>query len=475
METGRLIGRYNECKRLDLCVKEEKAQLVVVYGRRRVGKTFLIDEYFKNGFAFRLTGEHGATRDRQLRNFANELTTETGSKQNVPADWKEAFFELKQYLASTSDDEKQVVFFDEMPWMDTQNSGFLGEFEYFWNSFGAKQNNLIFIVCGSSTSWMVEHIEHNKGGLFNRLTCRIYVEPFTLGETEAYLESRGISWSRYDICECYMIMGGIPYYLSLLRPDLSYAANIDNMFFRKKAELWDEFQHLFYTLFKNGDAYINIVEQISKKRSGLTRSEIADATGISTSGNLTKILRALEYSGFIKVNGIFGKKKKEALYYVSDYYTLFYLKFIKDRRGIDERFWTNSIMSPSKYAWAGYTFEMLCLDHIKQIKKGLDIGGVLSEESAWNIKGDEDHDGAQIDLLIDRQDRVINLCEMKFSTDEYVIDKEYDRILRNKAESFRRETKTKKNLIITMITTYGIKENKYSSIVGSRLTMDDLF
>ncbi len=475
MGTRNLIGREDECHRLAACLDEKTAQLILIYGRRRIGKTYLIEEFFEGDFAFRLIGEYNAPRSTQLSNFTNELYLQTGQRDSVPKDWKEAFIALRSYLSSLPSSEKRVVFFDEMPWMDSPNSHFLSEFEYFWNSWGSRQHNLFFIVCGSATSWLIENIEHNKGGLFNRLTCRIFLEPFDLCQTEEYLISRNINWPRRDICECYMIMGGIPYYLSLLKPALSYTENIDNIFFKKRAELWDEFNLLYNTLFSNSSNYIKIVEALSKKHTGMSRSELSSVTGIPQNGVLTKMLEALKDSGFIRFNSFFGNKKKNTLYQLSDYYSLFYLRFLKSGNIRDERYWTNSINLPSHNTWSGLTFELLCLDHIRQIKKKLEIGGVLSEQSTWYARGNDDEDGAQIDLLIDRADRVINVCEIKYCKDLYTIDKAYDRVLRHKIETFRKASNTKSNLMLTMVTTYGIKKNMYSGSVQCEIVMDDLF
>lgn len=272
-------------------------------------------------------------------------------------------------------------------------------------------------------------------------------------------------------------MGGIPYYLDLLDSELSLKQNIDNLFFKKKGELWDEFEHLYKTLFTNCENYIAVVEALSEKRGGLTRNEICKKTNRSDGGDLSKILNNLVLSGFISVSNIYGRKKKECLYQLSDYYTLFYYKFIKDYYGKDEHFWSNSIDNNSKRAWEGLTFERLCKDHVKQIKHTLGISGVLSDESSWFVKGDEEKgvSGAQIDLVIDRRDHVVSICEMKYSISEYEIDKTYDTNLRNKIASFSKVTHTKKTIQLVMITTYGVKRNKYSGIIGTQVILDDLF
>ena len=272
-------------------------------------------------------------------------------------------------------------------------------------------------------------------------------------------------------------MGGIPYYLSLLSNKLSLAQNIDNLLFKNGGELSDEFTHLYRTLFTNSDVYIKVAESLSSKKCGMTRNEIIEKTGLPTNGNLSKILKNLEMSGFVRVYDIYNKKKKGAVYQLADYYTLFYFKYIKDHYGRDEHFWSNSGEMSSQKVWEGLTFEQVCKDHIRQIKHKLGISGILSEESAWFTKPDEDKgiSGAQIDMLIDRKDHVINICEIKFSVSEYEIDKDYDMKLRNKISSFIKATNSKKSIQLIMITTYGIKQNKYSGLIQNEVTMDDLF
>ena len=477
MKSEKLIGRIKECECLDDCMQKTGAQLIVIYGRRRVGKTFLINEYFQNQFAFKLTGAYNQKRLFQLRNFTNELIRRSGKNWKTPKDWLDAFNNLRQYLEQLPAEEKQVVFFDEVPWLDTNKSGFLPVFEWFWNDWASTRDNLVFIICGSATAWMTEHLDDNKGGLFSRQTSRIYIEPFKLFETEAFLESKNIHWSRYEIAQCYMIMGGIPYYLNLLNGRFSFAQNIDRLFFANKGELWDEFEHLYRTLFTNSEIYIKIVAALSQKAGGLTRPEIVEKTGIPGNGVLTKILNNLVNSGFVRVSAFYKKKKKDARYQLSDYYSAFYFRFVREHYGKDEHYWSNSVDNPSRRTWAGLTFEQLCKDHVAQIKHKLGISGVLSEESVWYTDGDEELGipGAQIDLLIDRRDYVINLCEMKYSINDFVIDKEYEASLRNKVDSFRRLSDCRKSLQLTMITTYGVKRNKYSHILQNQVLLDDLF
>lgn len=480
-----LIGRKDEIQRLDECMQETGAQLIILYGRRRIGKTYLINEYFDGRFDFKITGSYKEKRDVQLYNFAEELSNHTGESVPTPKDWSSAFQLLRRYLSALQQSpafsdgnvsydkgnaktSKCVIFFDELPWLNTQNSGFLKAFEHFWNDFGCAMHNLVCIVCGSATSWMTKNIAENKGGLFERQTCSIFLTPFTLAQTEEYLKTRRIDWSRYDIAECYMIMGGIPYYLSLLNPSRSLSDNIDNLFFRKRSELWNEFQQLYRTLFTSSDQYIKIVEALSTKRIGLTRNEILEKTGLPDNGSLSQKLHDLISSDFVRVSAQFGKKN-DVYYQLRDYYTWFYFRFIHNHHGLDEHFWSHSIGSPSKYAWAGLTYEQVCKDHITQIKQKIGISAVLTEESSWISKDP----GAQIDLLIDRRDHVINLCEIKYTENEYTIDKDFDLSLRTKREALRMYTR--KTIQLILITTYGMKQNKYSSIISGEVVLDDLF
>ena len=475
MAHSSIIGRTNEYDKLKKCVESREAQLIVVYGRRRVGKTFLINSFFDNQFCFALTGIYNQPINVQLFNFITELNRHIESELQQPKNWMEAFLMLRNYIEMLPEDKKHILFFDEMPWMDTPRSDFVAAFEWFWNSWGSTRSNLVLIVCGSATAWMVDNIDSNKGGLFNRATCRLYLKPFNLRETRELLQSKGIEWSNYTIAECYMIMGGIPYYLNQLNSDMSYNQNIDNLFFEKKTGLWDEFNHLYQTLFNNSEQYIKIVKVLSEHRFGLTRNEIIAKTGIPGNGNLSKILSNLEYSGFVRIFNAYGKKKYDLIYQLSDYYTAFYFHFLHNKPGIDEHYWSNTIDNPARRSWAGLTFEQVCMDHISQIKNKLGISGVLTETSTWRKAPDEQNNGAQIDLVIERRDKVTNLCEIKYSTNEYSITKDYDMVFRGKVEAFREDTKTKYALHPTFITTYGLKENKYSGYIVKQVVLDDLF
>lgn len=464
-----IIGRVAEQEILRQRISSSSPELIAIYGRRRVGKTFLVRQYFNDAFSFYSTGIYQGTKREQLGAFNRQLEYYSGRKWEVAKDWFDAFAQLREYLDSAGGTKPLVVFLDELPWMDTQKSRFIKALEYFWNSWGATNNRLKLIVCGSATTWMRENVLSDKGGLYNRTTRSIYLAPFTLHETEQYLLSRGINWNRYQIAECYMILGGTPLYLQMLERHLSLAQNVDNLFFVQNAPLCREYDFLFRSLFNEATLHRQIIEALARKAIGMTRTEIMAMAHMEDGGALTKALRNLCDCDFIRQYTAFGKSNRGTIYQLTDLFTLFHLRYVKGYRGQDENHWQNMIDSPSRRAWSGYSFEQLCLHHIRQIKQKLGISGIQSDVCAW--KGE----GGQIDLLIDRRDQTINLCEMKFSQSEFEITKQYDEHLRKRAESFRLATKTRKALHQTFVTTYGVKKNMYSGNVQSEVKLDDLF
>lgn len=467
-----IVGRKKELATLNRLYSSTQSEFIAVYGRRRVGKTFLIRQFFKNKFVFQLSGLANATTKEQLINF--NLTIKRESKQNLPIakTWLEAFEQLITLIESSSN-ERKVIFLDELPWIDTPRSQFIQALEHFWNGWASARNDIMLIVCGSATSWMIDKIINNHGGLHNRITYKMRLDPFNLSETQEFFLSKDMEFTQYQIAECYMAMGGIPYYLNLMQKEFSIAQNIDLLFFNENALLKTEFNNLYAALFKNSEDYIKVVETLSKKNKGLTRNEIITATKLNTNGGLSNILKNLENCGFIRSYTSFGKKERDKLYQLTDFFTLFYFKFIKANKFNDDNFWVNTINTPQHNSWAGYSFEMLCLNHIKQIKTALGISGVQTSASSWIDTTTEN--GAQIDLIIDRKDQIINLCEMKFSTDEYEITKHYDTILRQKKSIFTSKTKTRKAVHTTMLTTFGLKQNIYRNSIQSEVTLADLF
>ena len=478
---GNYIGRERETQELLRLYNSKRPEFVAVYGRRRVGKTFLIKEFFKDKMAFYHTGLspfeslEGNQLTEQLRNFYASLRQYGCEEETRPTSWFEAFQLLKKILEKRNKKERLVVFIDELPWMDTPRSNFLSAFEHFWNSWGANQSNLLLVVCGSSTSWVRKNLIENRGGLYNRLTYEIKLYPFSLYESELYFKSLGVKLSRYDITQAYMALGGIPYYMNFWNPSMSLAQNIDNLFFVKEAKLKTEFERLFGSLFTNAETYMAVVRFLSTKHCGFSRSEIAQKTKIPDGGGLTSILEALEASDFIVKYQPYENNKRNLLYKVVDNFCLFYLRFVSSKKITDTQYWQKNLLSHDIATWRGIAFEEVCLQHIGQIKKALGVSAVTSTEASWTLKGDESYSGAQIDLVITRSDNVVNLCEMKYYGDDYVVDKEEDRKMRHRITMINQTLSRKQTLFVVLITSFGLKQNAYSSIFQQTITLDDLF
>ena len=469
-----LIGRKEEQRKLREAYNSEYSEFVVVYGRRRVGKTFLIREQFHYKFTFAHTGLAKRNTREQLQNFQSSLRRQGYEKAPLPANWLEAFDMLAE-LIERSKDKRKVVFIDEMPWMDAPRSSFLPALEHFWNGFVSARKDVVLIACGSATSWIIKKLLKNKEGLHNRLTYRIHLQPFTLHECEQYARQRKLGMNRKQLLEGYMALGGVAYYWSLLDKAKSLALNIDSLFFSKDGELREEYNELYASLFNHPDRYLSIIEALGKKKTGMTRGEIVHETKLTDNGKLSDMLEDIENCGFIRKYNTIGKKNKGALFQLIDSYTLFYFKFVRDNLVNDEHFWSKSIDTPSYFNWCGLAFERVCLLHSRQIKAKLGVAGIISSEYAWWVEGNAEESGAQIDLLIDRNDGVINLCEMKYTNTPFKIDATYDTVLQNKRARFIKTTQTQKAVHLTMVSSQGLVRNAFSDEIQSQVTGNDLF
>ena len=469
-----IVGREREKAELKRYSSSGKPEFVAVYGRRRVGKTFLIREYFGDSFLFYFTGSVGGKRLAQLKDFDLAIKRYGGGTHAPSNNWSEAFLKLRGLIENAPDGKRQVVFLDELPWLDTKNSDFLPALDYFWNSFASARPELLFIVCGSAASWVVKKLFKNRGGLHNRVTGRIHMSPFSLRECEKYFSQLGVVMNRYQIIESCSVFGGIPFYLGLFDKGLGPLQNIDRILFEENAPLRDEYDDLYHSLFSEPERPILIVEALARKRYGMTRDELTKAAGLTDNGHFSSNLEALEQSDFIVKYQDFTRPSNGAYYRLSDPFTLFWRYFGKEgKESKDEYFWTNRREDGVRRSWSGYTFEEICLAHIPQIKHKLGISGVSTRVTAWRSR--EAKPGAQIDLIIDRADGVINLCEMKYTLHPYTITKDDDDVLLRKRQAFASETQTKKALHTTMVTTYGLTQSGYRGAVQSEITMDDLF
>lgn len=470
-----LIGREKEKSVLNAAVNDSESHFIAVYGRRRIGKTYLVREAFGNRFTFQHAGIANGKYVDQIGSFRSSLNDYGLKTKGELKNWYEAFDSLKDLIRNSAE-KRKVIFIDELSWMDTPRGNLISALEHFWNGWASARKDVVLIVCASATAWMLNKVIHDKGGLYHRLTEQIHLKQFCLSECEAYIHSRGLVMTRMQILQYYMVFGGVPFYWTFLEKGLSLPQSIDRTLFSEDAPLKDEFKYLYASIFKKPEGYLEIVQALGKKRIGMTREEIINATGRINSGDLTKKLTELESCGFIRKYRSIGKEKKDSLYQLIDFFTLFHFMFLLGKP-TDEYFWSNQINTPSINTWLGLAFERVCMEHVRQMKQKLGIGGVLTDVCSLYCKADPDKGilGSQIDLLIVRRDQVINLCEMKYSATEYSVTETVDREIRRKINDLILVSGTKYAVFPTLVTTLGINENTYSGNIQSVITLDDLF
>lgn len=479
-----IIGREKEKMELKKYISSKQSEFIAIYGRRRVGKTFLVKELLEGKFTFRMTGKENAHLGEQLLNFSYALA-DFFHDDRVPQNWTEAFRLLSKNIGKQRKGTK-IIFIDELPWLDTPKSRFLGALEHFWNNWAYYRNDIKLIVCGSATSWMLKKLINSRGGLHNRVTHKMLISPFCLEEMERYFRSKGFNYERPEIIDCYMAVGGVAYYLSLFDRNKSVAENINSLCFTKGGELTDEFDRLYDSLFKKSENHIAVINALSSARKGMTRLELINKTKLSNNGNLTTLLKELETCEFIRSYHPFGKEKKNKMFQLTDQFSHFYLHFMKDKGNYGKNYWLQKIGTPEYTAWSGYSFETVCLHHIDQIVNALGINGIFYSPCSWTYRPSEAvlHDtnadenlktGGQIDLLIDRNDKTISVCEMKYAGGEYEITKAYADHVEQRLRTFRKVTDTKKSFSIVYVTPFGLHNNMYARKVNKQITADDLF
>lgn len=478
MQKQKLIGREKERAILENALRSAEPEMVAVVGRRRVGKTFLIKQTYARHLVFEVTGLQNAPLSEQLQNFAFRINRAfyNDAATLKPANWLEAFQMLIVALEKQRYRSKKVVFFDELPWFDSRNSGFLRALGFFWNSWCVDQH-IVVVICGSAASWMIENVVNDKGGLHNRITKKIDLQSFTLRETELYLQSRKIRLERYQLLQLYMVLGGIPHYLKEVEPGQSAVENIGRICFDPNGALKKEFQNLYPALFDNAAKHIGVIRALAQKRSGMTRSEVITASRWTDNGHLTTVLQELIFSGFVTPYQPFGKAKKDLIYRLTDEYSLFYLQFMENSTLTQDADWWQSFSQTAAFTnWCGYAFENICFRHLAQIKKHLGIAGIYAEASSFYVPGNKHDKGIQIDLVLDRKDQTIHLFEFKFYNAALTLDKNDAQALRERRELFRQISKTKKHIFLSFVTTFGVKSNENSiGLVDHNLTLDALF
>jgi uncharacterized protein len=470
-----VAGREEEISIMQNLLEKDHSEFLAMYGRRRIGKTYLIRQVFEKQMIFEASGIHEKEMSQQLEHFWMMLIERiSDEKPPVPQTWLQAFALLKKYIKSLGTRKKKVIFLDEIAWFETPKSGFVAALDNFWNLFCSKRKDIVLVICGSSASWIIDKVINNRGGLHNRITSHIQLMPFTLHETKSFLELLKVKLTLKDIATLYMSVGGVPYYLKDIKPGQSVPQILDNLFFKPNAILKNEFQNLYASLFKNSDLHVTIIKALATKTKGLTRNELLTETKLASGGGFTKLLDELTVCGFIKIIYPIDKTKEGFLYRLVDEYSIFYYKFLTNKKANSS--WLQLSSAQSYKIWTGYAFENLCFKHVWNIKKALGINGVISNEYSWIYKGTENENGVQIDFIIDRNDNCINILELKFYDAVFEISKKQADDIHHKVTLFKEKTKSRKNVFTTLLTANGAKKNEYYlSVITNELKIEDLF
>lgn len=472
-----MIGRKKEIEKIERLLASGRSEFLAITGRRRVGKTFLIDAMLGQNYCFSMTGIQNGSMTAQLVNFSVKLSEyNREAPQKTPENWQMAFLYLKTYLKTLDKEKKQVIFLDELPWIATPKSGFVQMMAHFWNDYLSKEPHFILVICGSATSWISQKIINDPGGLHNRVTENIHLYPFTISETHAFLKNKGLSFSLQDLAKIYMTLGGIPFYLENLRKGESFPAAIERMCFSPNGILHNEYANLFQALFNNADIHQQIVSVLATRHYGMSHTEILSQIGMKqATGSYQRAMEELIISDFVVENTPFGKKKRGSIYRLVDEFSIFYHRFIKSNKKYTQGIWQQLAESQTYKIWAGYAFETLCTKHIDAIKRALGIAAVYTEIYSLHIPGTSEAEGLQIDLLIDRKDGCINLCEIKFHSSPFAISKDYYQQLLEKKQRFLDHTHTQKSVFLTFITNHGLAPNAYSKeIVDAEVRLEHL-
>lgn len=471
----RIIGREEEIRLLQRAYDSQESEFVAIYGRRRVGKTFLVRNVFGNKFTFQYTGVYNIPNKEQLEEFHRSLLSQGLSEDaTLPKNWFEAFHLLER-LISESTDIRKVVFIDELPWMDARNSRFVAAFEHFWNGWASARRDVLLVICGSATSWIINKIFRNKGGLYNRVSYKMLLSQFSLHECELLVKAMNLPLNRNMIMEGYMVMGGVPYYWTKLDPAKSIGKNINDLFIMLNGLLRNEFNYLYASMFNSPEKYMKVVEALACKKSGLTRDEIITKGKIDSSGQLSDILDDLIECGLIRKYCHLDKKLKDALYQLVDCYTLFYFQFVRNAHGLDDDYWVKNMGSPEYNTWCGLSFERVCLLHTRQMKVALGISGIKASLFSWHVKKTDDHPGVQIDLLIDRADGIINVCEMKYAPGGYRLTSAELNKIRTTISVFNMYMPRNKYAQPVLVTSNGVVRNANSDEIPLKVSGDQLF
>ena len=493
-----MIGRKKEIKLLNEICDLEESSLVAIYGRRRIGKTYLVNHMFKkyrqDCLFFEFTGAYDGDKRGQIDNFIDQVYEWFYVEPSFEIkSWSDAFRFLKRTIdkeiKKRDSNEKVIVFLDEVPWIDRSNKGgFLSALGYFWNTWCEPRENVVLILCGSNSSWIRDKILKNaRGSLYQRVTHQISMYPFDLKETKAYLlEQKGFMIDNKTVTDIYMIFGGVAKYLSFLNPNESSAENIDRVFFSIHGSMYREYDELFSSLFADkSDYYKSVIELLCTRRSGFSLSDISKAFNEKLGGKLRLAIAELEECGFIKGLSKYGNSVRGVNYMIVDPYILFHHKWIKgfsrnDIATLPNNYWLHKSSSQSYAVWSGYAFEIVVMVNIRLYLNAIGRLGFFSGVYHWqHMAKSEDEQGAQIDMVVNYGNNIFDILECKYYNSEYVISKEYAKNIKNKLSMFKKYglySKQKSELRLVFLTSYGVKMNAEAhSLNISRVCLDDLF
>ena len=473
----KLIGREKEIRTLEEALESKDSVFLAVYGRRRVGKTFLLRQTLSDRIVFSYSGKANITRQSQLKSFRLSLMEQGMPDCPVIKDWFTAFSCLKRLICLSSE-SKKVILLDEVAWMDNHKSDFIPALEGFWNEWCSNRNDIFLIICASATSWIIDNVFHNRGGLHNRVTMRMRLSPFTLKECEEFSIANNLSYSRKDILNLYLAIGGVAWYWTQKKKGYSVKQNISQLFFENDSPLRGEFLELYSSLFIRPEKYIDIILALGKKSSGLERQELSAECKVSNNSKLGKMLQQLEECGFIRSYIPYGKKENSIVYQLIDSFSLFHLKFLSKFKGEIN---SDMVLSSSSYnTYCGLAFEKAVMNHLNELKRAMGISGINTQAYTWRSnpkKLKEGEKGAQIDIVLDRADGIINIIEAKWTSngEPYMISSSDEEDLLNKRRVFIEQTQTRKSVFLTMVTISGIKKNSHFDSIQNFFTLDDLF
>ena len=483
MEIKHLIGRKAELKQLESIIHSSRPEFIAIYGRRRVGKTFLIRQFAsaqKSIKYFDFSGQQNSPLQNQIDNFCVRLEEAFKITRPLqrPKGWKEALLLLNSFLNEQTKNKKCMLFFDELPWIASRNSAFVSALDYIWNQYWSRNKNIKLIVCGSAASWIIEKVINAKGGLHNRVTGQMNLSPFNLNEVESYLRDKGIKLTRIEILKIYMAIGGVPFYWTHIQKGKSGAESIDSLFFRKAAPLKDEFQRLLSSLFENSEVHKKIVEALANNRHGVSREELLAQLKIKSGGQFNRYLNELTISGFIQEFIPYGRKKKNHYFRLIDPFCFFYLKWQTEISG-GRTSWKSLQNTPRLQSWLGYTFENVCIMHEEKIKQVMELTDSVVTSSSWSFRPSvrsQKEQGVQFDLLWKRKDGVIQIFEIKYSESPFKLEKNYAKVLSNKIEIFKEKTKFKGQVFLTLVSPFGLAQGLWNDdIVDTVVDLNEIW